>query len=420
MKMKLWEKIFIILNIVVIISIISFYTYRAIKYYKITNVIVEQSKLIDILDKKIIYNGDGLYKEDSNYYFKGKNVNNYVLYNNLLYRIISIDENGIKLILNDSITTLVYGVKDLYIDSNINNYLNNTLINNFNKEELVSSKWCNNPVDVNNYECNIEIDNYIGLLTSKEYLKAGGKDSYLNNNTYFWLINTTLENEKLYVNSNGGINNKDRIEDEYLSYGVRPVIVVKRDIENLKGDGSIDKPYVISSNMDAIISNHSIGTYVKMGNYTFRIVETNENYTKLILDGVLENKYNYSNGIKYINNEFISEFNIDNLVKSDCYINTYNKGNSYSLVNGIKSSSYACLPNIGDLFITEYDNIWLNTKYNNSLIYTINGNSVFADLSTSENYIRPILSVKSDLIISSGEGTKNSPLVLGDNNETNN
>ena len=53
MKMKLWEKIFIVLNIVVIIGIISFYAYRAVKYYKITNVIVEQSKLIDILDKTI-------------------------------------------------------------------------------------------------------------------------------------------------------------------------------------------------------------------------------------------------------------------------------------------------------------------------------------------------------------------------------
>jgi len=419
MKMKLWEKIFIICNIIVILSIIGIYISRAVKYYKITNVIKENSKLVEILEKKVIYNGDGLYKEEENYYFKGKNVDNYVLYNNILYRIIGFDDNGIKLITNDTPTTLIYGTKDNYADSNIYNYLNNNYLNILNKEELVKSSWCNSNVDVNKYECTNNIDDYIGLISSKEYLNAGGKDSYLNNNTYFWLINSSLDNSKLYVNNEGTINNNYKNENDYYSYGVRPVIVLPISIQNYKGDGSIEKPYVLSSNSEIMISNHSVGTYVKIGEYTFRIISKEDEYTRLLLDSNLD-KLSYNDAIKFINNEFISNIDSEILVKGKCYSNSYNIGNNYNLKNENETTAYACLPNIGDLFISEYDGIWLNTKYNNSLIYTISGSSIFADLKSSTNNVRPIINVKNELIISSGEGTKNNPLVVGGIDETNN
>ena len=47
--MKRWEKIYIICNIVVIIFIISIYTYRMVYYYKKMNVVVKDSSLVDIL-----------------------------------------------------------------------------------------------------------------------------------------------------------------------------------------------------------------------------------------------------------------------------------------------------------------------------------------------------------------------------------
>ena len=58
--MKRWEKIYIICNIVVIIFIISIYTYRMVYYYKKMNVVVKDSSLVDILENKVVYSGDGL------------------------------------------------------------------------------------------------------------------------------------------------------------------------------------------------------------------------------------------------------------------------------------------------------------------------------------------------------------------------
>lgn len=66
-----------------------------------------------------------------------------------------------------------------------------------------------------------------------------------------------------------------------------------------------------------------------------------------------------------------------------------------------------------DLFILDYNNIWLNTKYNNNLMYTVSNDSLFADLTSNLNYVRPIINVKKDLIISGGKGTKSEPLVVG-------
>ena len=120
--MKRWEKIYIICNIVVIIFIISIYTYRMVYYYKKMNVVVKDSSLVDILENKVVYSGDGLYKEDDNYYFKGKNVDNYVYYYGNLYRIVSVTNDGIKLISNDSVTSMVYGVNKVFSTSNIYKY----------------------------------------------------------------------------------------------------------------------------------------------------------------------------------------------------------------------------------------------------------------------------------------------------------
>ena len=46
-------------------------------------------------------------------------------------------------------------------------------------------------------------------------------------------------------------------------------------------------------------------------------------------------------------------------------------------------------------------------------MYTVSNDSLFADLTSNLNYVRPIINVKKDLIISGGKGTKSEPLVVG-------
>lgn len=404
--MKRWEKIYIICNIVVIIFIISIYAYRAVYYYKKMNVVVKDSSLVDILENKVVYSGDGLYKEGDNYYFKGKNVDNYVYYYGNLYRIVSVTNDGIKLISNDSVTTMVYGVNKVFSTSNIYKYLNDTFSKTI--EGVKNTSWCNMNVNIDNYKCDEYIDGLIGLITTEEYLLSGGVNSYLNNSKYYWTINTS-DNKAYYVHSKGGINNNVS-EEDYYSYGVRPVFIIDRNIHNISGTGTISDAYILTSNTMVDLGSHYVGSYVKINDKTFRILSIESDYVRLIYDGVLDKK-TYSDSIKYINNEFISDYK-DILTLGKCVTSEYSLSTNYSLKE-TSTSSYACLPNALDLFILDYNNIWLNTKYNNNLMYTVSNDSLFADLTSNLNYVRPIINVKKDLIISGGKGTKSEPLVVG-------
>ena len=170
-KLKRWEKWFIALNIVMILGFIGLYLGRAIYYYNKMNVIKPNDKLVEVIvtDNNITYTGDGLYAQDDFYYYRGKDVNNYVYYSGRLFRIVSISDS-IKLISNEIDTSLVWGYESNYQDSYINKWLNNEYYNSLtiNENDLSMVSWCNNFVDINNYSCNETIEENVGLLTTEE------------------------------------------------------------------------------------------------------------------------------------------------------------------------------------------------------------------------------------------------------------
>ena len=426
-KLKVWEKIFIITNIAIILIIISIYAYRTVRYYKKLNYVESNPNLLEKITSNITYKGDGLYKkDDNNFYYSGKEVNNYLYYSGRLWRIIGINKTGIKLITEDNQTLLVWGNNTNFENSIINNWLNKDIFINTisNKEKLVSASWCNTGVDINNYNCNNTKEYLVGLITTDEYLKAGGINSYLNNNSYFWTLNTSNDNKAYYIHSGGGINNDLGNNESLYSYGVRPVIYLNSNVEIVSGDGTKENPYIIEENNNVKLNEHNIGEYVKYSNYTFRILDKNDNSIKLIMDELILDddesklKITYDNIENYLNNEFINKLNKEYLVEIDFNLTEYNKGNNYNY-SDIKEAkkAYVGLPTIGQLFISGYKDAWLNTIQDktNQLFYKTDNDSIIGDLKSSKNYLRPIIAVKSDLIISSGNGTKENPYIIEDN-----
>ena len=426
-KLKLWEKIFIITNIVIILLIISIYAYRTVRYYKKLNYVESNPNLLEKITSNITYKGDGLYKkDDDNFYYSGKEVNNYLYYSGRLWRIIGINKTGIKLITEDNQTVLVWGNNVNFENSIINNWLNKDVFINTisNKEKLVSASWCNTGVDINNYNCNNTKEYLVGLITTEEYLKAGGINSYLNNNSYYWTLNTSNDNKAYYIHSGGGINNDLENNESLYSYGVRPVIYLNSNVEFLSGDGTKENPYIIEEKNNVKLNEHNIGEYVKYSNYTFRILEKNDNYIKLMMDELILDddesklKISYDNIEKYLNNEFINKLDKESLVKTNFNLTEYNFDNNYNYNDNKETKEmYIGLPIIGQLFITDYKDIWLNTIQDktNQLFYKTDNDSIIGDLKTSKNYLRPIIAVKSDLIISSGSGIKEDPYILSNN-----
>lgn len=428
-KLKKWEKIFIIMSIIIIFIIIGIYAYRLVFYYKKTNIIPENAKLKDVITNQvnIVYSGDGLYKiDDYNYYYMGKEVSNYLYYSGRMWRIISIDDIGIKIITDNSESSLVWGNNTNYLESNVYKWLNedkflNSISNN---DKIVSTKWCNTAIDINDYKCETTTEAKVGLLTIDEYIKSGGVNSYLNNETYFWTLNTDTNNKAYYVHSEGGINNEVSMDTLFYSYGIRPVIYIDNNTPFLSGKGTIEDPYIIDNNQEIMINNHSVGSYLTYQNYTWRIMEITDNYTLLVLDGYIEDndkkpiKLSYAKSLNYLNNEFLNTLKKDNLVKFDYNITEYNNTSSYNYQKAKeKQTNYVTLPKVGDLFINDYSGNWLNSydSIKEKLIYTTSKeNTLFADLSSSENYLRPIIAISNGLIIASGDGTKNKPYIVGD------
>ena len=425
--MKDWEKKFIFFNILTIFIICSIYSYKLIHYYRLehkqsfltTNNLYETLK-----NKPITYNNSGLYKIDNNYYYKGKVTDNYLYYSARLWRIISFNDNGIKLITEDTQTSMVWSTENNYKNSYIYNWLNITdkehsgiflnSLNNY-KNYLIKHSWCTDIVTKDNQTCNDTLNDYVGLISIEEYLKAGGIESYLNNNNYFWTINAS-ENNVWYIFDKGGINDETNDDTGYHSYGVRPSIVLDINTPLYKGDGTKDNPYIIENDNSVILNHKSTGSYIKYNDNLFRIIEKNDDYIKLTLAYHLEDtKVNYNNINQYLNNVLLNKLKKNNLVKCPFYGGNYNKDNNYDYkeIYNKKEYSYIGLPSVTELFITDDSDIWLNNYNNNSLIYTTNSlGRLFLDNKDNLHYLKPSICIKSNITITSGSGTSTDPYLL--------
>lgn len=180
-----------------------------------------QTKKITIaqLKEKVVTQGDGLYKdevEENRYIYKGAKPDNYIIFNNELWRIVAIEEdNALKIIKNEIIITKAYDSKDLRTqgyctknsgqgcnawmqttnfnngtikgavekDAELNSYLNNNYYNSLSSENqqlTISYKWNVGPVEYNNDNLTTQITSEktnlwtgkVGAITVSDYLKA--------------------------------------------------------------------------------------------------------------------------------------------------------------------------------------------------------------------------------------------------------
>ena len=234
--------------------------------------------IIDKLKENIVTSKSGLYESIDGYIFKGDKVNNYVSFFDKLYRIISIDNNGIMRLVkvqreSDSVVwdtkynidvKDIYGVND-YSDSYIYDILNNVYLSSSDKQKkhLVANGICygNRSVDYikidNSMECQSVLDNqFISLLYTYDYANASydpncvsiGAGACLNYNYLYntlgstWLLNGVTDNSYgIYYYSSGALY----IKRASNSYKYHIVINLSGYELYTKGDGSKDNPYVI-------------------------------------------------------------------------------------------------------------------------------------------------------------------------------
>ena len=283
------QKVFNLVSAMFILACCIFYGTRFIKLYIANNKVEKITVLADNIKDN---NKDNeLFKQiNEDYYFTGESENNYVKYSNILWRIIKINnEKSVTLVADSSLTSLNPGTRTTYEKTYINKWLNKStedktgiLETNLNNPEkyLTYTRTCKDIVtDTKSISCKDKIeDTLITIPSIYDYVNTGGNKGFMNNEEYFYLTNMNKENKEMYIDMTG----KTNYSDDTDILGIKPVITLKNTITLKEGDGTKENPYTFEEEQGLL------GSYVKLGNDTWRIYSIEDNTVKLSLDNYLK------------------------------------------------------------------------------------------------------------------------------------
>lgn len=433
-KIKIsFQKIFNLVSFTFILACCIFYGGRFITLYLENHKLQKIETIANIIRENNKDNPS--FKEiNKDYYFQGNDVNNYLKYSNLTWRIISVNnDNTVTAVLNNSITSLAASSKS-YTDSYINMWLNNTeqeytgiLENSLNNASnyLTYTNTCNDVIDdTKSISCKEKTkDTFITIPSLSDYANTGSSSSFMNNEEYFYLINKNTKNEFWNITSDGKVSTSNGSD----IIGIKPVITIKNTISLMQGDGTKENPYTIEK------ENGLFGSYVKLGNDIWRIYSIEGDNIKLSLDDYLtlnnsDVKYKYSttgyyhNDTKegslayYLKNTYLPTLNYSSIINEVKYSNGIYSNNTdydYREVLKTKVNTKVTVLSIGDIFLNP-----INTNYytstgvskDSNLIYTMqNDFKPYAKEATTNLRVIPVISINKKLL-TAGAGTIESPL----------
>lgn len=414
------EKIFNIASAIFILGFACFYGYRLIHYYRVYNPKAENGESITTLSSHvlssspIVYEGEGLYNVNASYIYKGVNVKNYVVFNNMLWRIVKINaDRSVQIVLDDAITSLRYDseTKD-FVNSNIFSYLNEEFIKNLDTSLLTYTAICLEKVnDLDAFSCKkTNNEAFVSLLNVSDYLNSLDENSYLVDNTDTWL--SSVADDAVW-NINKANLSKSSVDS---LYGVKPVVTLKNSVALLSGDGSSENPYKVSENNKSYLAS-----YIKLGEDTYQVYEDGENLklisAGLYKDGLVKMAFSNSQDVYnleedgslayYLNNDYYNSLEYkDLLVKCSWNIGEYTS--DYNTVDDKKVDAYIGLYSITDIiFNNNINNYYLLTTNGDNKTYFENS-GIFESNSALVRPIRPAVCIKKS-VITGGSGSISDP-----------
>ena len=236
-------------------------------------------------DVPIVSSGDGLYEdtyEEGRYIYKGKNVNNYITFNNEVWRIVSIEpDKTIKIMRNASIGDIAwdegggtYGSNNWARPADLNTYLNGSYLtgtlNATAQSQIVPKDWSIGSVTYDNNDLADQINDEkatkwsgkVALVTASEYIRSNSNQSscgthslnqsnyrscknttWMFNNTNWWTLSPVAgsPNGVFSVRSGGFFNNLGAND----TYAVRPAVYLSSSVQIIGGNGSSSSPYTL-------------------------------------------------------------------------------------------------------------------------------------------------------------------------------
>lgn len=418
---KLLDFIFIVISLIFFIFCLIFYGYRLIKYYKVYNPKSESGERISTLSASIkdktVTKGDGVYLENNNYIYKGNVTNNYINIDGYTFRILKASSDGkIDLVLDDAINNLMWNknITD-YTKSNIHNYINEVFGKTLNTKNLEKVSICLDKVtDIKKITCkNKNNDYYVRLLSVTDYLNSiSNKTTFINEKDSIWL--SDKNNEEVWYIEGNELSTYESDE----TYLVKPVITISDKAAVLSGDGTIDKPYIISKKEKKLTP----GSYVLLGKDKYIVYEENDKTVNLVLEGTIpniKNRFDSDSNIfskntylgYYLNTTYYNNLPYKNIINEYKW-NSGSYNNSYKDVTNKTVTTHIGLQNVADLkFNLQDEAVHLLTPGKSGYVYVLSKKMFESKVSTAR-YIRPVININKKEI-KSGDGTKTSPYSLG-------
>ena len=403
-KVKAFQILFCVISAIFLLGCVVFYGLRFIKYYRIYNPKVDSKDGSVLLARDIVGKSefatddeDGLFSSSGNYIYKGDIKNNYLEYNNMLWRIVRINaDNSIDLILDDYMSILPWNNNvESFKNSQIYNYLNKDFLNNLDKDMLVTTSFCEDKIsDLGKITCeNQNTDSYVKLLDVANFLNSvHDKKTYLvDDDEIFWL--SDYGNDKVWHTNGANVSQSE----SNTFYEVRPMIRLKGTVTYSTGDGTKDKPYEVGKSNQIIV-----GSEVLLGEDKW-IVYDNTNSLKLMREEVLTKQldfdkekltYKDSSLMEYLNGEYLDSLSYkDKLIEDTWYIGAY-KDNLSDIKND-KVNAKVGIPNILDIKFDSSIKSYFTSTVNEERVLVYE-NPLRPSRITTYRSIRPCISLSSD------------------------
>ena len=258
-----------------------------------------------------------LVKENTeNGYYVGNVNDNYILFSNMLFRIVKVNkDNSVVIVSDDALANVDYSNSGRFENSSLDKWLNDYFYNLLEpqyQDLIKSSSWCDetltNDDATSKKECGREsVKRKIGLLSIQDYnLSYDGMTSYLDKPNLSWYSNLAEDNKAWAITSVAAYpDSLVTIEKDSL-LNVVPALTLKADTAILSGDGTVTSPYVIIDSTKARrgsdLSEGQIGEYVEYSGYIFRISNVlNDGTVEAIMNSTLKSD-NMQINIGYTNN----------------------------------------------------------------------------------------------------------------------
>ena len=417
---------------------------------------------------------DSIYDDGTDTFITGQYPNNYIWYSGKLWRAVSVNNETktTKIVTQWNISAIPYSPDNqtAFAGSYMEEWLNDTsadgFLGNLRDYEnfiVMDSKWnailnttalgsITRPSDSGTI-----VTDDVGLLNMYEYQESFRgttySNGYLNNGFQWWTITPYSSSSVRYVNYNGYADSRN----PSYAFGIRPSVNLKSNVKIVDGDGTVDNPYRLEGDNDTVssgtlLSSRYSGEYIRFGigeNNLYMIVShETEGLTKITSAEPLKDSgkfiesafgsnttFSSSNTIgSFLNRDYLTSYvgeTYSNMIEDSTtwYLGTVGSNASYRLakytdetgniLTASTTSAKAGLLRLGELGAGQFErsvnniNYWLLTPYSSSNVRYVSyiGNA-FSINSTNAIDVRPSVNLKSNVVITSGDGTKENPFTI--------